>query len=360
MADTFDYNALDAFKRRAITAARSTAGNIGFGFRECEESRGESAYLIDMGGAFLALVEEGLGTKNLVAEHMQAAGRGVSFSGIAYDTVAMIVNDLITVGAQPLAVAMHLAIGSDDWFRAEHRVDEIIEGWKRACNDAGCAWGPGETPKLADIVNPKSAVLSGSAIGFVEEQHLMLGRNIEAGDRIVLLASSGIHANGLTNARRVARELEKGYDTLLVDGLTYGEWLLKPTHIYAKFVAECQRRGVDLHYGVNITGHGWRKLMRAPQPFRYRIDVRPEVPEIFRFLQSRNGFTDRQMYGDYNMGAGFALFLPPGELAKLPGIVSDLRLPYGVLDAGCIEACDHRRVDIRDMGTFVEADLDIR
>jgi phosphoribosylformylglycinamidine cyclo-ligase len=356
MADTFDYNTLDAFKRQAQASARETAGNIGFGFHEIEESRGESAYLVDIGPMIIGHVEEGLGTKNLVAEAIE----GVPFSDVAYDTVAMIVNDLITTGTLPVSLAMHLAVGSDDWFKAEGRVDSLIHGWKIACDHSLCAWGPGETPTLRDVVNEKTAVLSGSAWGVIDPKSRRLsGSKIRHDDLIVILTSSGIHANGLSGARKLARKLDKGYDTVLADGSTFGRTLLTPTHIYVKAIKQCFEAGVDLHYAVNITGHGWRKLMRAPQPFRYVIDNIPEPHEIFRFLQEHNGFTDREMYGDYNMGAGFALFMPRSEGRKFFAAMNDL--PYTVMQAGTVEECAERRVIIRPKNIeFTGDDLQVR
>ncbi len=355
MGDTFDYNTLDAFKRQAQSAARETAGNIGFGFREITESRGESAYLVDIGPMIIAHVEEGLGTKNLVTE---ATGSGYTLT--AYDTVAMIVNDLITTGALPVSVAMHLAVGSDDWFKVEGRVESLILGWKMACSHSLCAWGPGETPTLRDVVNEKTAVLSGSAWGVIDPKSRMLsGSKIRPGDAIVLFASSGIHANGLSNARKLARRLEKGYDTRLADGRPFGEVLLTSTNIYVPAVAKCFDAGVDLHYAVNITGHGWRKLMRASQPFSYVIENVPEPHEIFRFLQEHNGFTEREMYGDYNMGAGFALFLPESEVPKLLRAMGGV--PHRVLVAGRVEESAEHRVIIRPKDIeFTAADLRVR
>lgn len=125
-----NYDAMDPFKRMAQLAARETAENIErFGVREIESSRGESAYLIETTYSYLAHVEEGLGTKNLVADAMYALNSNKSYyDHIAQDTVAMIVNDMITLGALPLSVAMHLAVGTSDWFKDEKRAGDLIDG----------------------------------------------------------------------------------------------------------------------------------------------------------------------------------------------------------------------------------------
>ncbi len=118
-----------------------------------------------------------------------------------------------------------------------------------------------------------------------------MGEKICHGDMIVLLESSGIHANGLTLARKIAQKWATpdnpfaGYLKVLPTGRTYGEALLDPTHIYVGFVEDCLNDGIDIHYAVNVTGHGWRKFMRATQPFTYVIDKLPEQHSVLDFIQ---------------------------------------------------------------------------
>src|SRR5262245_61930455 len=128
-----DYGALDPFKRLAQAAGRSTADALArLNVAEVERSRGESAYLLETPDSYLAHVEEGLGTKNLVADAMYRLTPERSYyDHLAQDTVAMIVNDMITLGALPLAVAMHLGAGSSDWFRDERRSRDLVDGWRR-------------------------------------------------------------------------------------------------------------------------------------------------------------------------------------------------------------------------------------
>ena len=279
-----DYGALDPFKRRAQLAGRSTADVIRrLGVSEVEMSRGESAYLVETPESYLAHVEEGLGTKNLVADAMYRLVPGRSYyDHIAQDTVAMIVNDMVTLGALPLAVAMHLGVGSSDWFKDERRASDLVEGWKKACQLARCAWGGGETPTLSGIVDAATVVLAGSAIGMVKPKGRLIRANVQHGDAIVLFESSGIHANGLTLARAIAERAPNGYLTPLRDGRPYGEALLDPTHIYVGVVEDCLNRGVDIHYAVNVTGHGWRKLMRASEPFAYVVERVPDAASCLR------------------------------------------------------------------------------
>jgi phosphoribosylformylglycinamidine cyclo-ligase len=341
-----DYDALDPFKRRAQRAGRSTADLIRrLGVSEVEMSRGESAYLVETAEGFLAHVEEGLGTKNLVADAMYRLVPTRSYyDHLAQDAVAMIVNDMVTLGALPLAVAMHLGAGSSDWFRDERRTGDLIDGWGKACRLARCAWGGGETPTLSGVVEAGTVVLAGSAIGMIKPKSRLIRANMQHGDAIVLFESSGIHANGLTLARAIAERALNGYLTPLSDGRPYGEALLDPTHIYVGAIEDCLNIGVDIHYAVNITGHGWRKLMRAADPFTYVVERIPAPQPVFEFMQSIGGVDDAEAYGNLNMGAGFAVYVPEKDVATVLDVAK--AFPFAALRAGHLEKSATKRVVI--------------
>ena len=164
-----DYDAIDPFKRMAQEAARQTASALDyFGFSEVTSSRGESAYLIELPDCYLAHVEEGLGTKNLVADAMYRLTGKTYYGEIAQDTVAMIVNDMITSGALPVSLALHCAADASPWFKDERRSRDFVEGLKEACFAAGCIWGPGETATLKDMILPDTCIFGGSAWGIVK------------------------------------------------------------------------------------------------------------------------------------------------------------------------------------------------
>jgi phosphoribosylformylglycinamidine cyclo-ligase len=349
-----DYDAMDPFKRMAQLAGRETAGNIARlnngEFVEFEASRGESAFLIEAAKSYVAHVEEGLGTKNLVADAMYEL-TGVSYyDHIAQCTVAMIVNDMITLGALPLSVAMHLAVGVSDWFKDEKRCKDLVTGWKKACDLARCVWGGGETPTLKGVVVPEAVVLSGSAIGFVKpKERLIWPDKIQHGDAIIIIESSGIHANGLTLAREIAARIPDGYLTFLSDGRSYGKALLDSTRIYVPVVEDCLNAGVDIHYAVNVTGHGWRKLMRAPQPFAYIIETLPKQLPIFDFIQKHGPVDDREAYGNLNMGAGFVFYVSEADVKKVWAVLESYESSnrFGAVYAGHIENSDARKVVIK-------------
>jgi phosphoribosylformylglycinamidine cyclo-ligase len=276
------------------------------------------------------------------------------YDHLAQDTVAMIVNDMVTLGALPLAVAMHLGVGSSEWFKDDRRAGDLVDGWRRACELARCAWGGGETPTLSGVVEPSAVVLAGSAIGIIKPKEKMIRANIRAGDAIVVFESSGIHANGLTLARAVAGRAANGYLTPLADGRPYGEALLDPTHIYVGVVEDCLNRGVEVHYGVNVTGHGWRKLMRASDPFAYVIDVIPPPQPVFDFMQSVGNIDDAEAYGNFNMGAGFAVYVPEKDVPVVLDVAKPF--PFRALRAGQVEKNATKRVVIRPKGLEYSAD----
>jgi phosphoribosylformylglycinamidine cyclo-ligase len=312
-----DYSTLDASKIFAQRAARATARNLAaHGAFEIEASRGESAYLVDVGGTLIASITECLGTKALVADAVRTYSGRSHYDAIAQDTVAMAVNDLITVGATPLSVHAYWAAGGSEWFADRARMEDLVRGWAAACAACGVAWGGGETPALSGVVAASRIDLAASCVGVVKSRdRLMLGERLAAGDAIVLLGSSGIHANGISLARKLVERLPDGYRTPIGDGRTFGEALLDPTLLYAPVTERLFAAGVRPHYAVNVTGHGWRKLMRHPAALRYVVREIPPVPPVLSFLAERGGIGAREAYGSLNMGAGFALFVAPDDVS---------------------------------------------
>ena len=312
------YNLIDPLKVAAQRAAAATGAHLAaHGFAEVSESRGESAYVVDVGPFYIASIVECLGTKTLVADEMQRLTGKSTFGAIAPDTIAMAVNDLITVGATPLVVQAYWAAGGSEWFTDAARAQALVEGWKTACDVCKVAWGGGETPALAGIVEAGRIDLAASCTGLVNPKpRLSLGEQLGPGDAIVLLASSGIHANGLSLARKLAERLPQGYLTEIAAGLNYGHALLAPTTLYSPVTEALWAAGVPVHYAANITGHGWRKLLRHPKRLSYRIHTVPPVPAVLRFIQQQARQDNAEAYGTLNMGAGFALFVPAEQAQR--------------------------------------------
>ena len=332
------YDLIDPLKVAAQRAAAATATHLsGHGFGEVAASRGESAYVVDVGPFYLASIVECLGTKTLVADEMQRLTGKSYFAGIAQDTIAMAVNDLITVGATPLVVQAYWAAGGSEWFTDAQRAGALVEGWKAACDICKVAWGGGETPALAGIVEAGRIDLAASCTGLVNPKtRLSLGEKLGPGDAIVLLASSGIHANGLSLARKLAERLPQGYLTEIAPGLGYGEALLAPTTLYSTVTEALWAAGVPVHYAANITGHGWRKLLRHAKVLSYRIHTVPPVPPVLRFIQAQAGHDNAQAYSTLNMGAGFALFVAAADAGRTVAVAQGVGLQAWV--AGEVQA----------------------
>lgn len=354
------YSSMDPVKKIAQQSAKATSSNLEkFGFKEISQSRGDSAYVWDEGDSYKAFVMEGLGTKNLVADETRKITGKTYYDAIAQDVVAASTNDLLVVGAQPMVVNAFWGLGKSEWLDDEERTHDLVEGWAKACNLAGASWGGGETPTHQGIVYPEVIDLGSACVGIVKpKDRLTLGVKLQAGDSIIFIESSGIHANGLTLARKIAEALPKGYATELKDGRIYGEALLTPAHIYAKAISRLFDKGINIHYMANITGHGFRKIMRAREKFTYVIENLPEVDELFSFVQEKSGMSDEDMYGTFNMGAGFAIMLPQDQAEKAVEIIKESGFKAWI--AGKVEEGE-KQVIIKPLEiTFKSESLNIR
>lgn len=354
-----DYQALDAGKRGALTEALSTSALLQRnGGRAVDESRGEPAFVFQIGELTLAFVVEGLGTKSLIARQLRGhTGAGV-FANVAYDTVAAIVNDLCCVGALPLVVNAYFATGSSSWYSDSEVHGALLLGWREGCADAGATWGGGESPSLAGLVSELDIELAGSAVGLVPTgRGPLLGDDLVAGDEIVLVGSTGLHANGASLARMVADRLPDGYATSLPSGRSFGEALLDRSLIYAGLVRSLLESGVAIHYLSHVTGHGFLKLMRPRRDLTYRIRELPEVPEVLAFLAARAGLSVHEAYSTLNMGTGFAVYCAAGQGEAVTRLAADLGLASHV--AGLVED-GPRRVVLEPVGVeFESAELDL-
>ena len=258
------------------------------------------ASVIDLGSIALAITTDGVGTKIKVAEIMG------NFRTIGIDCVAMNVNDLIAVGAEPIAMVDYIATNKPD----EKIMAEIGEGLNEGCRMANMSLVGGETATL-DIVNGWD--LSGTAVGVVEKDKIITGEKIEPGDVIFAIPSSGIHSNGLTLARKLIEENGYSY-TDRFGNKTIGEELLTPTRIYAEVLEVIKSR--EVHGMAHITGGGLLNLKRLKR-VKFVIDKPLEPQEIFKFLQRLGGLDEKEMYRTFNMGMGFMIILPEEEAMEL-------------------------------------------
>ncbi len=334
-----DYDALDAGKRLAMAKALSTSSLLSArGGRALDSSRGEPAFVFELGSDSFAFVVEGLGTKSIIARHVLEAQGANRFADVAYDTVAAILNDLCCVGALPLVVNAYFATGASEWYLELDRAGALLEGWRRACADAGCVWGGGESPSLPGLLAEQDIELAGAAVGAVPKGRApLLGEQLGVGDEIVLVASSGLHANGASLARLVAGRLPAGYATELPGGTTLGAALLEPSIMYVALVAALLEAEVALTYISHVTGHGLLKLMRPTKALTYRIERLPAVPPVLAFLAEQAGMDATTAYSTFNMGAGYALYCAAGcgeEIVKIAAALGLEAMVAGSVQAG--------------------------
>jgi phosphoribosylformylglycinamidine cyclo-ligase len=233
-----------------------------------------------------------------------------------------------------------------------------LSGWREACADAGATWGGGESPSLPGLVQGEDIELAGSAVGMVPEgRTAIVGADLAPGDEIVMVASSGLHANGASLARAVASRLAGGYGTALPSGRTFGEALLDPSVLYAPLVRSLLAGDVDVHYLSHITGHGLLKLMRPRRELTYRINWLPPVPEVLDFLVGQAEMAPAPAYSTFNMGCGFAVYCAAGAGSEVVRLAASLGLSAGV--AGAVEE-GPRRVLLEPVDVVYESgDMDL-
>ncbi len=339
-SDVVDYNALDPVKRKAMDIFSTTLVHPERLRIRVAAGGGTAAVLDFLDYDFmLAFNVESLGTKNLVADAMyreimaktELANKfqsGKFYSRLGQDVVAMAVTDIIAVGADPIAYADIIASGNSKWFADKERVNSLLEGYRAAADRTECAIPQGETPELPDLMTLDSLGLFGGAVGIIRPKTRFIdGHKIADGDVIYGFPSYGICANGVSKARKIVELLPESYFTRISDGRTLGEALLEPTPIWVRPIADLLEAGVDIHYISPITGHGWRKLSRAPFPFKYVVDSLPDPPEVFRFLienGQRLGFdmSDRENYQVWNMGVFLTLIAPSSAEAVITNEMS--------------------------------------
>ena len=249
----------------------------------------------------IALSTDGVGTKLLVAEQL---GR---FDTVGIDCVAMNVNDVICVGAEPLAMLDYIAIE-----RADPDVcEQIGVGLARGAELAGVEIPGGELAQLGDMV--RGFDVAGACFGTVALDAIVDGGTVQPGDPVIGLPSSGIHSNGYTLARSALEGLPLDEDPDGRLGRPLGDVLLEPTEIYVKPVLELLRSGVEVRGLAHITSGGLGNLLRLAAEVGYEIDDPLPVPPVFDLIRERAGVGDEEMHDVFNMGCGFCCVVAPGD-----------------------------------------------
>lgn len=255
--------------------------------------------LVDFGSHALSLCTDSVGTKVLVAKEMRR------WDTVGIDCVAMNVNDMICVGAEPLAFVDYVAISEYDREVAR----QIGIGLNRGAELANVTIIGGEVAVVPELV--RDLDLAGTCFGVVKKSKIVDGHRVRPGDVIIGLPSTGIHSNGLTLARRILQD-EAVTLTDKVGARPWGEELLEPTAIYVRPVLRAIRKAT-VHGLAHITGGGLRNLVRLNTTVEFRISDPLKPPAVFRGLQQFGGIEDREMFQTFNMGMGFTLVCPEDD-----------------------------------------------
>jgi phosphoribosylformylglycinamidine cyclo-ligase len=246
----------------------------------------------------LALATDGVGTKIIVAEALER------YDTVGIDCVAMNANDLICVGAEPIALLDYIAVEEAD----PDMLTAIAEGLRAGAEAAGIEIPGGELAQVPELVrghpSPRGFDLVGTCAGTVALNNVITGAAVEPGDAIIGLPASGIHSNGLSLARSALPDLDETPPELA--GRSVGEELLVPTAIYVRAVlALIAEPAIAVRGLAHITGDGLLNLLRLHAEVGYRIDAPLPVPPIFDLIAGRSGAESAELYEVFNMGCGF-------------------------------------------------------
>jgi phosphoribosylformylglycinamidine cyclo-ligase len=251
----------------------------------------------------IAFSTDGVGTKLVVAEELG------KFDTVGIDCVAMNVNDVICVGAEPLAMVDYVAVDKAD----PEVCEEIGVGLARGAELAGIEITGGELAQLGELV--RGVDVSGACIGRVALDAIVDGSTIEPGDVVIGLPSTGIHSNGYTLARSALAGIGLDEDPDGRLGRPLGEELLQPTQIYVKPIVALLRSELDVRGLAHITSGGTKNLLRLVADVGYEIDdPLPSLP-IFDLIQERGEVSDAEMSEVFNMGCGFCLVVAAADEA---------------------------------------------
>jgi phosphoribosylformylglycinamidine cyclo-ligase len=260
------------------------------------------ANVIDIGGTGLAITTDGVGSKILIAQLMD------KYDTVGIDCIAMNVNDVLCVGAEPLTMVDYIAVQEPN----PRLLGELAKGLKTGALTAGITIPGGEIAQVRDIikgVKPGYGFdLAGTAVGTVALDKILVGRAIEPDDVILGLRSTGVHSNGVTLARRLLKKYRA--TTHFNDlGRSLGEELLVPTRIYVREIVDVLKSNVDVKALIHITSDGFLNMLRVASNTGYVIHSLPEPQPIFKIIEREANVTIEEMYRVYNMGIGFCLVI---------------------------------------------------
>lgn len=252
---------------------------------------------------------DGVGTKLLIA---QAVGR---HNTVGIDLVAMCVNDVATTGAEPLFFLDYISTG-----RLEPKVlKEVVSGISYACRQTGYALVGGETAEMPDMYQPATYDLAGFGVGIVEKNNIIDGRNIRKKDRVLGLASNGLHSNGYSLVRKVFSKREQK---------SLQEELLRPTRLYVQPLLALQKI-IKIKGIAHITGGAYRDKIPRIIPAGLGVEIKKgswPIPPIFKLIQKKGRVKEEEMYRVFNMGIGMVVVVSPRDVEKAQSLLAKLKI----------------------------------
>jgi phosphoribosylformylglycinamidine cyclo-ligase len=324
---TYSESGVDINLEEATVSALVSEIKKTLSFRDVMTESGHFAALVKLGNKAIAMSTDGVGSKILVAKMMD------KYDTVGIDCIAMVVNDILCVGAEPIAMVDYLAVEKAD----PEIASQIGKGLAKGAEMSKIAMIGGETASLPEIV--KDFDLAGTGIGIVDIDKVITGEKISDGDVLIGIESDGIHSNGLSLARKVFFDkLGLSVDDPLPDDpdTTVGEELLRPTSIYVKTVIDLLNSDIDVHGLAHITGGGVLNLKRLKKGIGYDIDNLPEPYPIFKSIYSADVPLE-EMYRVFNMNIGFVVILNEKDAQKAINIIEKhkkaFKIGYAKTDA---------------------------
>lgn len=264
----------------------------------------------DMENPTLVSGTDGVGTKIKLAFLMD------KHDTVGIDCVAMCVNDIACAGGEPLFFLDYIACGKN----YPEKIATIVKGVAEGCKQAGCALIGGETAEHPGLMPEDEYDLAGFTVGVVDEKKLITGADIKPGDKLIGIASSGVHSNGFSLVRKVFEMTKESLDTYYEElGATLGETLITPTRIYVKALKSVRDAGVTIKGCSHITGGGFYENIPRMLPDGITAVVKKdsyEIPAIFKLMQKKGNLEEKMMYNTYNMGLGMILAVDPADEQK--------------------------------------------
>ncbi len=342
-----DYTKLEPFKMAMIELGKKTVGfpnkrgvfinqDVLHSHGAVYEYRGKEPHLF-------CQTQEGLGNKNWIAEWMyrNSGTKKTYYDLIGMDVALMSVNDCIAQGAMPVVFTDHIDASSSDWFADERRAKDLAQGFYQVCELVGMALPAGESAPLKYLIKPQEPVkdaasLSSCTTGIISPAaNLITGKDLQIGDHIIAVASSGIHANGISLVIKKAMELPDKFLTKLPNGRSLGEESLIPTMSYVKLIETLLENQVQIHALLPGTGDGVGKISFDKRSYQYRIHSWLKVPPLMEYFRQAIGIGLQDCLKTFNWGAGYYIFTSADQVDRI--LLLGKQAGYELADVGTVE-----------------------